>query len=109
MHNMGCCGADCDACKARKATSAGDLKELAQIAADNERGGFILPSRLRCTGCLKPGAKSVICMECRIRMCAMERGVPHCGFCGEFPCLLGNPLWEAIPEYKHNIERIMSR
>ncbi|MEG1641567.1 MAG: DUF3795 domain-containing protein [Synergistaceae bacterium] len=112
MSNMGCCGMDCDNCEAKKATERKDNITLAKLAVSAEQSGaesFILPSRMRCTGCLTSGAKSLSCNECKIRQCAMENQIPHCGFCEEFPCELGSIVWEAVPEYKHNIERIKSR
>ena len=60
MANTGCCGMDCDGCEARRATVRRDNEALAKIAAHLEsagQGSFILPSRLRCTGCLAPGVK----------------------------------------------------
>lgn len=110
--NIGCCGMDCGACEARKATAANDTEALARIASSLEsedENPFILPSKVKCTGCLVPGVKSLSCCECRIRQCAMENNIPHCGFCEEFPCELGGPEWEAIPEYKHNLETLKSR
>ena len=92
MANTGCCGMDCDGCEARRATVRRDNEALAKIAAHLEsagQGSFILPSRLRCTGC--------------------ENQIPHCGFCPEFPCELGSAVWEAVPEYKHNLEVLRSR
>lgn len=112
MANVGCCGMDCDGCEARRATERRDAEALAAIASGLESAGrasFILPSRLRCTGCLTPGVKSVNCAECAIRECALENGVPHCGFCPDFPCELGSAVWEAVPEYKHNLEVLRSR
>lgn len=112
MANLGCCGMDCDGCEARKATVRGDTEALAKIAAAQESRGcasFILPSRMKCTGCLAAGDKSVSCNECRIRLCAMENHVPHCGFCEDFPCALGGEVWDAVPEYKHNLEVLRSR
>ena len=44
-----------------------------------------------------------------IRECALASRIPHCGFCPDFPCELGNPVWEAVPEYKHNLEVLRSR
>ena len=110
--NIGCCGMDCDSCEARRATARNDAETLAKLAAHQERqgyGSFILPSRVKCTGCLAKGAKSVSCQECQIRLCAMESHIPHCGFCEEFPCALGSEEWEAAPEYKHNLEVLKSR
>ena len=112
MEIFGCCGMDCGSCEARRATERNDMEALSNIAvAEESRGGgsFILPSRMRCTGCTEPGAKSVACGGCSVRMCALQNGIPHCGFCEEFPCDLGDAIWEAIPEYKKNLERIRSR
>ena len=112
MEILGCCGMDCGSCEARRATERNDMEALSNIAvAEESRGGgsFILPSRMRCTGCTEPGAKSVACGGCRVRMCALQNGIPHCGFCEEFPCDLGDAIWEALPEYKKNLERIRSR
>lgn len=112
MASMGCCGMDCETCAARKATLNRDNKMLAKLAAAAEKAGkesFILPSRMRCTGCLEKGDKSISCNECRIRQCAMEQHIPHCGFCENFPCELGGVVWEAVPEYKHNLETLKSR
>ena len=112
MPNTGCCAADCSVCEARRATVRKDGAALAKIAASMEgegRGSFILPSRLRCTGCLSPGVKSVTCAECAVRECALKNNIPHCGFCPDFPCGLGSSVWEAIPEYKHNLEVLRSR
>ena len=112
MEIVGCCGMDCGSCEVRRATERNDMETLSKMAVAEEiRGGrsFILPSKMRCTGCTEPGAKSVACAGCKVRMCALQNGIPHCGFCEEFPCDLGDAIWEALPEYKRNLERIRSR
>ena len=112
MSIFGCCGMDCEACEARRATLHKDAASLAKLAAAAENAGdglFILPSKLKCTGCLEPGVKSIRCQQCQIRLCAQENHLPHCGFCENFPCGLGGDTWEAIPEYKHNLEQLKSR
>ncbi len=58
----GCCGMDCGSCEARRATERNDIETLSKLAAAEEsRGGysFILPSKIKCTGCTGPGAKSI--------------------------------------------------
>jgi len=112
MSVIGCCGMDCEACGARRATLHKDTEALAKLAVveENTEGvDFILPSKLKCTGCLEPGIKSIRCQQCQIRVCAQENHLPHCGFCENFPCELGADSWEAIPEYKHNLEQLKSR
>lgn len=103
---------DCEACEARRATLKNDVAVLAKLAVGDEgagRASFILPLRMRCTGCMESGAKSIRCHECAIRICALQNHMPNCGFCENFPCELGGDVWEAIPEYKHNIEQLKSR
>lgn len=112
MSNVGCCGMDCDGCEARAATARRDNAALAKIAAAQESrmgASFILPSRMRCSGCLAPGEKSAACSGCAVRECALANHLPHCGFCPDFPCELGGAFWEAVPEYKHNLEVLRSR
>lgn len=112
MANTGCCGMDCERCEAYRATREQDNAALAKIAAREEGqgfGSFILPSRMRCTGCVAPGEKSLTCASCPIRECAMLNHIPHCGFCPDFPCELGSEVWEAVPEYKHNLDCLKSR
>lgn len=112
MSKIGCCGMDCDACEARRATLSHDSNALARIAVTAEISdgdSFVLPSKLKCTGCLEPGVKSIRCGKCLIRACALENHLPHCGYCENFPCELGTDVWEAIPEYKHNLEQLKSR
>ena len=99
-------------CVDAAAGAMGELTGYAPPAAAQEsegRGSFILPSRLRGTGCLEPGEKSVSCAECAIRACALSSHIPHCGFCPDFPCDLGTAVWEAVPEYRHNLEVLRSR
>lgn len=108
----GCCGTDCEACEARRATLQKDAAALAKLAVAEENAGggsFVLPSKLKCTGCLEPGVKNIRCQQCRIRMCAQENRIPHCGFCENFPCELTGGAWEAIPEYQHNLKQLKSR
>ena len=81
MANTGCCGMDCDGCEARRATVRRDNEALAKIAAHLESAG----------------------------QGSFINQIPHCGFCPEFPCELGSAVWEAVPEYKHNLEVLRSR
>ena len=54
MEIVGCCGMDCGSCEVRRATERNDMETLSKMAVAEEiRGGrsFILPSKMRCTGC----------------------------------------------------------
>jgi hypothetical protein len=79
---LGVCGLYCGACYHYRA-SFYDSERLSEAAARRgcDPGGFT------CQGCrsdmlyIHPG-----CARCKIRACADERGVVHCGLCTEFPC-----------------------
>lgn len=76
------CGLYCGACYHHRA-SFPESKHLLEEAAcqGRELEGFT------CQGCrsdilyIHPG-----CAQCKIRACADERGVLHCGLCPGFPC-----------------------
>lgn len=111
MLNIGFCGKNCDLCAACRATKKNDLCLLVQLSIDNEKmyDMHALPHRYRCTGCVKKGAKSITCQECKIRNCATENKLISCDFCLDFPCELHNVFNEEYAEYKHNTEQIKSR
>ena len=79
---LGVCGLYCGACyHYRASTPGGDHLLAAAVRRGWQAEGF------GCRGCrsdrlyLHPG-----CQACQIRACAEEKGVLHCGQCGEFPC-----------------------
>ena len=78
------CGLDCETCDAYLATIHDDqaLREKnAELWAklNNEP---ILPEHINCEGCRADGIKTVYCDQfCRIRQCALTKGVTTCGDC----------------------------
>ncbi len=78
----GVCGLYCGACYHYRA-SFPEGKHLLEDAShqQSDLNGFT------CKGCrsdllyIHPG-----CKECKIRTCAEDRGIMHCGVCPEFPC-----------------------
>ena len=79
---LGVCGLYCGACYHYRA-SFPEGRHLLEKAA--EQGKDI--KEFTCLGCrsdklyMHPG-----CAQCRIRDCAEQKGVRHCGLCREFPC-----------------------
>lgn len=79
---LAACGLYCGACYHYRA-SFYPAERLEQEAARRGRSvaGFT------CRGCrserlyIHPG-----CAQCEIRACTDERGILHCGLCGDFPC-----------------------
>jgi hypothetical protein len=75
------CGLYCGACPVGKANEAEDGILLAGLAREWGRE----PGDLRCGGC-KSDVTAVFCTDCRIRLCASERGLEFCHQCDDFPC-----------------------
>lgn len=79
---LGVCGLYCGACYHYRASfpEGRHLLEQARLQG-RELTGFT------CAGCrsdalyIHPG-----CAQCRIRACADDKGILHCGLCSEFPC-----------------------
>jgi hypothetical protein len=79
---LGVCGLYCGACYHYRA-SFPESKHLLEEARQQGREliGFT------CKGCrsdalyIHPG-----CSQCKIRACAENKEIPHCGLCAEYPC-----------------------
>ena len=78
------CGLDCERCDAYLATIHNDhaLREkTAKLWAELNHAP-ILPEHINCKGCRADGVKTVFCESlCRIRQCALKKGVTTCGDC----------------------------
>ena len=78
------CGLDCERCDAYLATIRDDhaLREkTAKLWAELNHAP-ILPEHINCKGCRADGVKTVFCESlCRIRQCALKKGVTTCGDC----------------------------
>ncbi|MBQ2323438.1 MAG: DUF3795 domain-containing protein, partial [Oscillospiraceae bacterium] len=76
------CGLDCEACEARLATIRNDetLRQKVAVLWSELNGVEITPEMIHCTGCRVVGVKTPYCDSlCRIRQCALGRGVETCG------------------------------
>ena len=85
---MGFCGINCGECEIRRAANDREFAEkLIEIWKESDPD--VNESWLKCQGCKGPGD---ICWgnDCAIRICAMEKGVDHCGQCAGFKCILIN-------------------
>lgn len=83
---IACCGLNCEACDAYKATQTDD-NELRQRVArlwSELNGVEITPEMISCDGCREKGRKTPFCEAlCEIRRCAGEQNRETCGSCGE--------------------------
>jgi hypothetical protein len=84
------CGIICSDCPAYLATQADDRDALEQVLT-HWRKAFDAPhitvEDIICDGCLtSDGRLNGYCQHCKIRPCAVERGVTNCAHCDEYAC-----------------------
>ncbi len=82
---VGFCGINCLECTAYKATLTGDEKGLQHMAEKFGRG-VLEPVNWVCLGCGQQNRTLLAryCYSCKIRLCAMEKGVSNCAECDTF-------------------------
>jgi hypothetical protein len=99
------CGLDCSQCPAYIATSENDTEKLKALALEwygqENDATFCV-----CDGCTTGGRKNKHCLECGVRLCAMERGVINCAYCEDYGCETLTGLFQHIPLAKENLELI---
>lgn len=108
MRNMiAYCGLDCEKCDAYLATIHDDhaLREkTAKLWAELNQAP-ILPEHIHCMGCRVDGVKTVFCESlCRIRQCALEKGVTTCGGCPNMEtCQSAGEIFASYPDALENL------
>ena len=99
------CGLVCTECPAFIATRENDTDKLKALAmewyGEEGKATFCL-----CDGCTTAGRKNNHCLECGVRLCAIERGVANCAYCDDYGCEILTGLFQDIPLAKENLERI---
>jgi hypothetical protein len=73
------CGLYCGACSILKAYQTGIKDKFASFWAEEAK------MELTCHGC-KSDTLFVNCSNCKIRACAIDKGVERCLVCQDFPC-----------------------
>ncbi len=85
MSALGYCGINCDECPAYKGTVSSDVALLEKVAGSSWHGASSAPEWV-CLGCT-PADQSFLakdCADCRIRDCAIGKGVQNCAACGNY-------------------------
>jgi hypothetical protein len=75
------CGLYCGSCETLRAWREKDYLLLKKEAEESGR----LQEEIRCEGC-KSDDVIFWCQRCRIKGCAIERGLDFCSACIDFPC-----------------------
>lgn len=118
------CGIYCGACSVMMSHRTGIKDALAEFFNEENVRSFLAMQGVaypedevfshQCCGC-KTDTVFINCRPCRIRVCAVEKGLEHCVDCGEYPCgmysfQMNNPdVQQNLPHTKcsmRNLERI---
>ena len=84
---IACCGLDCGACEARKATLDDDDElrlEVSRKWCVMNHTDQITPETINCLGCRGEGIKFAYCEHmCAVRKCCVAKGLATCADCTE--------------------------
>ncbi|MFC2077807.1 DUF3795 domain-containing protein [Candidatus Bipolaricaulota bacterium] len=97
---LGYCGIDCAACPAYRGTVTTNPELLEKAAGEYEAGAFSAEEWV-CLGCTPAdqGFLATYCAKCKIRACAVEKGVQNCAACDEYDsCSKMQAFLETEPE-----------
>ena len=82
---LGYCGINCSECPAYRGTVTTDIRLLEKVAGNAWKGAHSA-SEWVCLGCT-PADQGILaqdCSRCRIRACAIAKGVQICAACSEY-------------------------
>ena len=102
-------GLNCTTCPAYQATQKDDDEERRRVAEvwSKEFGVEIKPEHINCDGCLEPEGRHIAyCDQCKIRACAMEKGVVNCAHCGDYACDELKGFFKMAPDAEKHLEEI---
>ena len=107
------CGLQCHTCPILLATREPDAEKKhrmrEQITDQIEQAyGIKLTAEeiTDCDGCSADGRLYAGCKDCKIRPCARERGVVHCGFCDQYACEKLEAFFAKEPESKKQMDAL---
>ncbi len=101
------CGLDCSKCEAYIATQANDMAALEQVAAkwrEEYHAPNIQASNILCDGCMAGGRTVGNCSECKIRLCAIDRGQENCAACPDYACDQLTAFFKMVPQAKETLD-----
>ena len=96
------CGLLCNECLAYKATLTNndELRDTTAQFWSTIYGTLHTKEDINCQGCMTQGTKYAHCDVCEFRLCAIEKGLNHCGECDEYPCEKLSIFHENLPMAK---------
>ena len=104
------CGLVCTDCPAYVATQADDREALERVAAQWRKeynAPTITVESVICDGCLgESGHKCSHCAECKIRACAVARGVANCAHCADYACETLEGFFGFVPDARETLDEV---
>ena len=108
------CGLICQTCPIYQATRVGDKAEQKKMRIEiaricREEYGLIydLKDITDCDGCrTETGKLFSACRNCKIRICARQKGYENCAFCPDYICENLEEFYAKDPSAKTNLEKI---
>ena len=103
------CGLVCAECPAYQGTRTDDIELLERTAKvwSEAYGEDLSPESLRCDGCkATDGTQGITCHMCRVRVCAIGRGVDSCALCDDYGCDTLEEILGHAPEAREKLEQI---
>lgn len=103
------CGILCTECPAYVATQADDAAAIQRLAERwaKKYDAPITADSVWCDGCLINGPRLCwYCAECKVRACAISRGVVNCAHCDNYGCETLTGFLAEAPQAKAVLEEI---
>jgi hypothetical protein len=101
------CGLNCAVCDMYQAGHGNEkLRDEIVEWFRKERNETVKPEQVRCEGCYGP-LESHWSSDCKMMLCAKEKGVQHCFQCEDFMCKkLEDFGSDGIPHHKRTVENL---
>lgn len=103
------CGLDCAQCDAYQATQSNNLLALEAVVerwSQEYHATGLTVENVQCDGCMTAGRKVGHCSECKIRLCAIERGLENCSVCPDYACEELNAFFQMVPQAQLKLDSL---
>ena len=89
------CGFKCNLCLIYRDNLKKDKRNRQKFRDGLEKyyGDKLTLEECYCDGCMTPDSENPvrITKECKVRPCAIEKGLENCGYCKQYPCPILEP------------------
>lgn len=103
------CGLNCAECPAYIATQENNDNKRKRVAEEWQKAfnPNIKPEDINCDGCtIQSNRLFAHCLECKVRLCAIAKGVKNCAHCSDYACDNLQEYFKMAPKMKENLDSI---